>query len=154
MRKLFLALAAAALMAACSTVDGQPATTADGALTGPNGMTLYTFDRDAAGSGKSVCNGPCATLWPPLLAADADTARRATMPSSSATTARSNGPTRQAALLLRPRYQGRREDRRRLQPGLEDGPALSACCGDQRRAPLDGAVAHARAIGTGQPNPP
>lgn len=72
MRKLFLALAAAASMAACSTFSA-PATTADGALTGPNGMTLYTFDRDAAGSGKSVCNGPCATLWPPLLAAaDAD----------------------------------------------------------------------------------
>ena len=32
-------------------------------------MTLYTFDRDAAGSGKSVCNGPCATNWPPLMAA-------------------------------------------------------------------------------------
>jgi predicted lipoprotein with Yx(FWY)xxD motif len=31
-------------------------------------MTLYTFDRDAAGSGKSVCNGPCATNWPPLMA--------------------------------------------------------------------------------------
>ena len=37
-------------------------------------MTLYTFDRDAAGSGKSVCNGPCATLWPPLMAADTDKA--------------------------------------------------------------------------------
>jgi predicted lipoprotein with Yx(FWY)xxD motif len=32
-------------------------------------MTLYTFDKDAAGSGKSECNGPCATNWPPLLAA-------------------------------------------------------------------------------------
>lgn len=73
MRNLFLAFAAAALMAGCSTVAA-PARTADGALTGPNGMTLYTFDRDATGSGKSVCNGPCATLWPPLLAADADQA--------------------------------------------------------------------------------
>jgi hypothetical protein len=33
------------------------------------GMTLYTFDRDTVGSGKSVCNGPCATNWPPLMAA-------------------------------------------------------------------------------------
>ncbi len=32
-------------------------------------MTLYTFDRDAAGSGKSACNGPCAANWPPLMAA-------------------------------------------------------------------------------------
>lgn len=30
------------------------------------GMTLYTFDRDAAG--KSNCNGPCAQNWPPLMA--------------------------------------------------------------------------------------
>ena len=37
-------------------------------LTGPNGMTLYTFDKDAKGSGKSVCNGQCATNWPPLMA--------------------------------------------------------------------------------------
>ncbi|HSC01194.1 MAG TPA: hypothetical protein VLE45_14850, partial [Burkholderiaceae bacterium] len=44
-----------------------PAKAADGALVGNNGMTLYTFDRDAAG--KSACNGPCATNWPPLMAA-------------------------------------------------------------------------------------
>ena len=29
---------------------------AGGALVGPNGMTLYTFDKDTAGSGKSACN--------------------------------------------------------------------------------------------------
>ncbi len=34
-----------------------------------SGRTLYTFDLDAAGSGKSACNGPCATLWPPAMAA-------------------------------------------------------------------------------------
>ena len=28
---------------------------ADGVLVGPNGMTLYTFDKDVADSGKSVC---------------------------------------------------------------------------------------------------
>lgn len=49
-----------------------PARTADGVLVGPNGMTLYTFDRDPAGGAKSVCNGPCAVNWPPLLASDAD----------------------------------------------------------------------------------
>lgn len=32
-----------------------------------NGMTLYTFDKDTT-PGKSVCNGPCAQLWPPLAA--------------------------------------------------------------------------------------
>lgn len=43
----------------------------DGVLTGPDGMTLYTFDKDTAGSGKSVCNGPCATNWPPLTGTSA-----------------------------------------------------------------------------------
>ena len=47
---------------------------ADGVLVGPNGMTLYTFDKDVAGSGKSMCNGPCATNWPPLMASASDTA--------------------------------------------------------------------------------
>lgn len=42
---------------------------ADGTLTDSKGMTLYVFDKDAAGSGKSACNGPCAALWPPLTAA-------------------------------------------------------------------------------------
>lgn len=35
-------------------------------------MTLYTFDKDTAGSGKSACNGGCATNWPPFMAADSD----------------------------------------------------------------------------------
>jgi predicted lipoprotein with Yx(FWY)xxD motif len=43
-------------------------------LVNADGMTLYTFDNDVANSGKSACNGPCATLWPPaLVAADAQT---------------------------------------------------------------------------------
>jgi predicted lipoprotein with Yx(FWY)xxD motif len=74
MRRLFVPLAAAVLIAACGTMASGPATVAGGALAGPNGMTLYTFDRDTAGSGKSVCNGQCAALWPPLLAADGDRA--------------------------------------------------------------------------------
>ncbi|HEX6016586.1 MAG TPA: hypothetical protein VFZ28_00655 [Burkholderiaceae bacterium] len=61
-------LAAAALAAGCAGMgmDSGPARTVDGALVGGNGMTLYTFDRDAAGTGKSVCNGQCASNWPPL----------------------------------------------------------------------------------------
>ncbi len=46
-----------------------PVKTANGMLVDVNGMTLYTFDKDTAGSGKSTCNGPCATLWPPVMAA-------------------------------------------------------------------------------------
>ena len=62
----------AALLAGCAAMSGAPAKVSDGILTGPNGMSLYTFDRDTAGSGKSVCNGPCATNWPPLMAGDMD----------------------------------------------------------------------------------
>jgi predicted lipoprotein with Yx(FWY)xxD motif len=57
------------LIAACASMAA-PANVSNGVLVGPNGMTLYTFDKDSAG--KSVCNGPCATNWPPLMAADAD----------------------------------------------------------------------------------
>ena len=58
-------------MAAPATAPAGAPMVANGLLTGPNGMTLYTFDRDMAGSGKSVCNGPCATNWPPLMAGNA-----------------------------------------------------------------------------------
>jgi predicted lipoprotein with Yx(FWY)xxD motif len=53
------------------TASGQtppsPVSEQNGMLVGANGMTLYTFDKDTAGSGKSVCNGPCATNWQPLM---------------------------------------------------------------------------------------
>lgn len=74
-RRLTLALATAtALMAAgcASTMNSAPAQATDGVFVGANGMTLYTFDKDPAG--KSVCNGPCATNWPPLAAATSATA--------------------------------------------------------------------------------
>jgi len=43
-----------------------PARNVEGAWTGPNGMTLYSYDRDAVGT--SACVGPCAENWPPLYA--------------------------------------------------------------------------------------
>jgi predicted lipoprotein with Yx(FWY)xxD motif len=76
-KKTLTALCMAGTLAACSMMQASaagPAKVTDGMLTGNNGMTLYTFDKDAAGSGKSVCNGPCATNWPPLLAMDSDKA--------------------------------------------------------------------------------
>jgi predicted lipoprotein with Yx(FWY)xxD motif len=63
-----------AILAGCATQAALPARVADGVLTGANGMTLYTFDKDAAGSGKSVCNGACAGNWPPLMAGASDQA--------------------------------------------------------------------------------
>jgi predicted lipoprotein with Yx(FWY)xxD motif len=59
------ALLSIAIAAGAQTMPGKKA--ADGTWTDAKGMTLYTFDRDAGG--KSACNGPCATNWPPLTAA-------------------------------------------------------------------------------------
>jgi len=71
----FAALLTIVSLVACQSMSAMPAKVADGVLTNPAGMTLYTFDRDTAGSGKSVCNGPCATNWPPFAApADAKAA--------------------------------------------------------------------------------
>lgn len=39
-------------------------------LTDADGMTLYIFDRDTNGDGKSVCNDDCAAKWPPFYADD------------------------------------------------------------------------------------
>ena len=68
---VLISLIAAATLAACASMTGgamAPYTKVnDGMLVGSNNMTLYTFAKDAAGSGKSMCNGPCATNWPPLL---------------------------------------------------------------------------------------
>ena len=70
-RKLVFALLAS-FFTALSAYAASPAVVGDGVLTGSNGMTLYTFDKDA--DGKSMCNGPCATNWPPLYATDSDKA--------------------------------------------------------------------------------
>ncbi|HXW49834.1 MAG TPA: hypothetical protein VEK31_10360 [Xanthobacteraceae bacterium] len=61
------ALCALGLAALAQTAPPQSGDTSKGkALVDVNGMTLYVFDRDA--SGKSSCNGQCATNWPPLVA--------------------------------------------------------------------------------------
>lgn len=76
MTRILLGVLMASALAACSSNRvappespvPSPATVLNGVLVGPNQMTLYVFDKDGAGSGRSVCNGPCATNWPPLLA--------------------------------------------------------------------------------------
>jgi len=75
-RLLVSAATAAALVFAGAALAADPAKTGDSAkgkvLTDGKGMTLYTFDKDAGG--KSACNGPCATNWPPLMASASDKA--------------------------------------------------------------------------------
>ena len=64
----FSSLLAALALAGCYSMPHAQVSAQGGVLVGPNGMTLYTFDRDVAGSGKSACNGPCAANWPHLAA--------------------------------------------------------------------------------------
>ena len=70
-KSVLIGLIATATLAACASMMGgamAPYTkVSDGMLVGTNNMTLYTFAKDTAGSGKSMCNGPCAANWPPLL---------------------------------------------------------------------------------------
>ncbi|MGE0253071.1 MAG: hypothetical protein AB7N54_00625 [Alphaproteobacteria bacterium] len=65
-----LVTSVATLFAAAAAIAADPAmvaTTDKGpALVDEKGMTLYTFDRDAAG--VSNCNDQCAVNWPPLMA--------------------------------------------------------------------------------------
>lgn len=51
---------------ACATTTPPGAQTmmSNGVMVNSAGMTVYTFDKDTAFSGKSACNGPCIALWP------------------------------------------------------------------------------------------
>lgn len=61
--RLLPAAMAALLLSGAALADDALAKK-DGILVNPAGMTVYTFDKDVADSGKSMCNGPCAELWP------------------------------------------------------------------------------------------
>ncbi|MFZ2101682.1 MAG: hypothetical protein WAU86_14065 [Oricola sp.] len=64
----FFVLASAAAAAPVMTVNSAKG----GVLAGENGMTLYTFQKDA--KGMSNCYDACAANWPPLAAAEGDKA--------------------------------------------------------------------------------
>ncbi len=72
MLKLLSYAAVATTALAVAAFAAEPSATAPAAKNGmfvdAKGMTLYTFDKDTPG--KSVCNGQCATNWPPLAVAD------------------------------------------------------------------------------------
>ncbi|HUJ86531.1 MAG TPA: hypothetical protein VLX30_06740 [Burkholderiales bacterium] len=76
MLKLFAAFAAAAalaVVAGCASMSAPDGVhTSGGMLTDKAGMTLYTFDKDPTGAGKSMCNDGCAKNWPPLAASAGD----------------------------------------------------------------------------------
>jgi predicted lipoprotein with Yx(FWY)xxD motif len=66
-RTLFATSVAVALLTTLAHADPAPKMTG-GVLADAAGKTLYTFDKDAARSGRSVCNDTCAALWPPAMA--------------------------------------------------------------------------------------
>jgi predicted lipoprotein with Yx(FWY)xxD motif len=74
MLKLTAAFVAVALLAGspafAQTAPAGVKATADG-FNDAKDMPLYTFASDTT-PGKSACNGPCATAWPPLAAAATD----------------------------------------------------------------------------------
>ena len=60
-----------AVLAGCATAPNNlPVKAVGGLLVNAKGLTLYTFDKDVANSGKSACNGYCAVKWPPVIAVD------------------------------------------------------------------------------------
>lgn len=76
MKKLLYPALLSALLAACSAPGGTqssaPLMFKDGLAVTKKGLTVYTFDKDVAGSGRSACNGDCAVKWPPVLATASD----------------------------------------------------------------------------------
>jgi len=69
MTRTFWMLALSAGLSLPALADA-PKTT-NGMLVDEHGMTLYVFDKDTD-PGKSICNGPCAANWPPLLKEEYD----------------------------------------------------------------------------------
>lgn len=65
-RKLTLSILGAAALTFAGHAFAAPGMAHNGMLVGDKGMTLYTFDKDTGG--KSMCNGDCASKWPPFMA--------------------------------------------------------------------------------------
>jgi len=59
---------ALSLRAALLAGESAPLQIANGVLVNAAGMTVYTYDKDEAGSGRSSCVAACAKNWPPLIA--------------------------------------------------------------------------------------
>jgi len=62
-------------------------------LVDSKGMTLYYFQKDQKGSGKSKCSGACASAWPPLTSGGPAKAMGGVQTSMLGTIERSDGTT-------------------------------------------------------------
>jgi predicted lipoprotein with Yx(FWY)xxD motif len=74
MNAIRFAAAAATLAAFALSAHADTLAKKDGVLVNGAGMTVYTFDKDVADSGKSACAGPCLNAWPAVMAGDAKVA--------------------------------------------------------------------------------
>jgi len=68
MKAVVAVLGGTLVAAGCAMMSPGPVNYAGGIMVNSAGMTLYTFDKDPAGSGKSVCIDKCAAIWSPLKA--------------------------------------------------------------------------------------
>jgi predicted lipoprotein with Yx(FWY)xxD motif len=62
-------------------------------LVDSKGMTLYYFQKDQKGSGKSKCEGACASAWPPLTTSGEGQAMSGVQSSMLGTLERADGTT-------------------------------------------------------------
>lgn len=73
MKQIVLCLAATTLSMSAA-IAAEPAkkmeTSAGEVYVDQNGMTLYTFDKDATGATMSACTGKCLVNWPPFQAGE------------------------------------------------------------------------------------
>ena len=67
MTELVRSAAVVLALATAGSALAQPKV-ANGVITDERGMSLYWWNNDVPGSGKSVCTGPCPLSWPPLIA--------------------------------------------------------------------------------------
>ena len=58
-------------LSAQAAEQAAPVMKKDGMLVDMKGMTVYTFDKDTANSGKSACSGGCLANWPAVQPGDA-----------------------------------------------------------------------------------
>jgi predicted lipoprotein with Yx(FWY)xxD motif len=65
MKTVTLALA---VLLSTAAVAAEPLKKSDGVLVDAAGMTVYTFDKDVANSGKSACLDACLKNWPAVAA--------------------------------------------------------------------------------------
>jgi len=63
-----IALLIPALLLSATAFAADPVKKSGDIYVTTDGMTIYTFDKDAANSGKSVCNDGCAKNWPAVAA--------------------------------------------------------------------------------------